>query len=155
MKPSAATQYCTFRVAHHLFGLPVQDVQEILLPLQMTPVPLADTVVGGLLNIRGRIVVAIDLRRRLGLARRTAADPRPANVVVRTEGSDVSFLVDEIGDVLELARACAEPPPISLRSLARGLITHVYQLEEELLLALDATRTAAVSAWPADDRQAA
>src|SRR5438874_826198 len=94
-------QYCTFYVDGHYFGLEVLNVQEIIRYQEMTRVPLAPSVVRGLINLRGQIVTAIDLRRRLGLTERPA-DQSPMNVVIRTDDEAVSLLVDEIGDVREV-----------------------------------------------------
>src|SRR5262245_62831776 len=94
-------QYCTFLVAGHYFGLDVMKVQEVIRHQQMTRVPLADSVVRGLINLRGQIVTAIDLRRRLEYPDRPT-DQLPVNVIVRTDEGAVSLLVDEIGDVLDV-----------------------------------------------------
>lgn len=137
---SKATQYCTFVIDEGLFGLEVERVQEILRPQEMTPVPLAHSSVRGLINIRGQIVPAIDLRQCLGLAE--ASDKaRPANVVVRTDDGPVSFLVDEIGDILLVDGARFEAPPDNLRGSARALIRGVFKLDGELLMVLGADET--------------
>ena len=102
----------------------------------MTPVPLAAAVVGGLINLRGRIVTALDMRTRLQLAPR-APGQLPVNVVVRHEEGVVSLLVDEIGDVVDVDDASAELPPETLPASAKALITSVYKLEPQLLLLLD------------------
>src|SRR5271166_2165306 len=94
-------QYCTFYVDGHYFGIDVLKVQEIIRYQEMTRVPLAPPVVQGLINLRGQIVTAIDLRRRLEMKDRPA-DQLPLNVVVQTDDGAVSLLVDEIGDVLQL-----------------------------------------------------
>src|SRR5215831_18399742 len=96
-------QYCTFYVAGHYFGLDVLKVQEIIRYQEMTRVPLAPPVVRGLINLRGQIVTAIDLRRRLELKERPA-DQFPVNVVVQTEDGPFSLLVDEIGDVINVSQ---------------------------------------------------
>src|SRR5262249_522652 len=103
-------QYCTFYLAGHYFGLDVLRVQEIIRFQDMTRVPLAPPVVRGLINLRGQIVTALDLRRRLDLPDRPA-DVQPVNVVVRTDDGAVSLLVDEIGDVLDVPEDLFERPP--------------------------------------------
>ncbi len=103
-------QYCTFYVDGHYFGLDVLRVQEVIRFQQMTRVPLASPVVRGLINLRGQIVTAIDLRRRLELSDRPA-DQLPLNVVVQTDDGAVSLLVDEIGDVLEVPASLFERRP--------------------------------------------
>ena len=115
-------------------------VQEVLRYQRITPIPLAPPVIEGLINLRGHIVTAVDLRRRLRLPPRP--DGRsPMNVVVRTEGGAVSLLVDEIGDVLDVDGELWESPPESLDPAVRGLIRAVYKLSDRLLLILDAERT--------------
>src|SRR3954454_19474696 len=95
-------QVCSFFLGGLRFGVDVQKVQEVVPYQEMTRVPLAPPTVRGLLNLRGQIVTGIDLRRRLDLPER-AGDSRPINVVLRGEESPVSFLVDEIGEVIEVA----------------------------------------------------
>src|SRR3954454_16474957 len=110
---ATAHQYCTFTVDGHYFGVDVLRVQEVIRAQPMTRVPLAPPVVRGLINLRGQIVTAIDLRRRLGMPDR-AADRPPVNVVVRTDDGAVSLLVDEIGDVIAPPEAAFERPPATL-----------------------------------------
>ena len=133
-------QYCTFYVAGHYFGLDVLKVQEIIRYQEMTRVPLAPPVVRGLINLRGQIVTALDLRRRLELDDRPA-DQLPVNVVVQTDDGAVSLLVDEIGDVLKVPEKLFEPPPETLKGTARELIRGAYKLADRLLLILDTERT--------------
>jgi purine-binding chemotaxis protein CheW len=106
----------------------------------MTRVPLAPPTVRGLLNLRGQIVTGIDLRRRLELPER-ASGSLPMNVVLRGEDSPVSFLVDEIGEVIEVAADAWERPPDTLQGRVRELIQGVYPLPDELLLVLDTAKT--------------
>ncbi len=133
-------QFSTFFVADLFFGVDVLRVQEVLRFQQMTRVPLAPDVIEGLINLRGQIVTAIDMRRRLRLPPR-AGDQMPMNMVVRTEDGAVSLLVDEIGDVLDVDSATYERPPENLDAAARELIRGVYKLKDRLLLILDAERT--------------
>src|SRR4051794_1631933 len=133
-------QFCTFYVDGHYFGVDVLKVQEIIRYQEMTRVPLAPPEVLGLINLRGQIVTAIDLRRRLELRDRPA-DQLPLNVVVRTDDGAVSLLVDEIGDVLEVSEKLFERPPETLRGTARELIRGAYKLPDRLLLILDTERT--------------
>jgi purine-binding chemotaxis protein CheW len=133
-------QYCTFYIDGHYFGLDVLKVQEVIRSQHMTPVPLAPAEVCGLINLRGQIVTAIDLRSRLKLPPRPA-DREPVNVVVRTDDGAVSLLVDEIGDVLEVPESLFERPPATLDPAARELVLGAYKLPERLLLILDTERT--------------
>ncbi len=129
-------QYCTFSLDGHYFGVDVLQVQEIIRYQEMTRVPLAPATVRGLMNLRGQIVTAIDLRRRLGMKDRPN-DQLPVNVVIHTEDGPVSLLVDEIGDVLEIPAQEFEPPPETLQGSARDLIHGAYKLKGRLLLLLN------------------
>jgi purine-binding chemotaxis protein CheW len=136
---TAERQFCTFYLQELFFGVEVQQVQEVIRYQSTTRVPLATDVVGGLINLRGQIVTAIDLRRRIGLPHRPN-DEQPMNVVVRAEGGAVSLLVDEIGDVVEVDEKMFEPPPDSLQGSGRELVKGVYKLKDALLLVLDTER---------------
>jgi len=136
-------QFSTFYLDRLLFGVEVARVQEVLRYQEMTPVPLAAPVVSGLINLRGQIVTALDLRRRLKLAER-ATDRLPMNVVVRVGEEAVSLLVDEIGDVFEVDDDAFELPPETLQGEARRLIRGAYKLEDKLLLVLDTDEVVSV-----------
>jgi purine-binding chemotaxis protein CheW len=133
-------QFCTFFLDGLRFGVDVQKVQEVVPYQEMTRVPLAPPTVRGLLNLRGQIVTGIDLRRRLDLADRPAAS-LPMNLVLRGEDNPVSFLVDKIGEVIEVQADTCERPPETLQGRVRELIQGVYPLPDELLLVLDTTKT--------------
>jgi purine-binding chemotaxis protein CheW len=133
----ASGQFATFFVADLLFGVDVLHVQEVLRFQVMTPIPKAPRAIEGLINLRGQIVTAIDMRRRLGLPPRDGKKS-PMNIVIRTSEGAVSLLVDEIGDVLDMDAATYERTPESLDPGARELIQGVYKLKDRLLLVLDA-----------------
>lgn len=129
-------QFCTFYLDGLLFGVDLQNVQEVIRFLKMTRVPLAPPAVCGLLNLRGQIVTALDLRGRLGL-KAGAADLQPMNVVVRSGDGAVNLQVDEIGDVVEVEDASFEPPPETLRGTVRTMILGVHKLSDRLMHVLD------------------
>ena len=139
-----ARQFCTFHLDNLFFGVEVEKVQEVLRFQEMTQVPLAPPVVRGLINLRGQIVTAIDLRRRLGLPDRPDGTV-PMNVVVRKDEGAVTLLVDEIGDVLEVEEEFFEGPPETLTGPGRELVRGVYKLDGRLLLILDTDRAVAVA----------
>lgn len=143
-------QLCTFSLDNLLFGVEVVNVQEVIRYQDMTKIPLASSMVRGLINLRGQIVTAIDMRARLGLA---ALDPthQPMNVVLRTSDGVVSLLVDEIGDVLQLDGREFERPPETLSGVFREVVLGVYKLEARLLLLLDVERIITLGS-PADHR---
>ena len=136
--------FCTFFLDGHFFGVPVQQVQEVIRYQEMTRVPLVPQVVSGLINVRGQIVTAIDLRRRLAMSERLA-DQLPMNVVVRTDDGALSLLVDEIGDVIEVEEKTFEQPPETLKGIAREMIRGVHKLPERLLLLLNTERVVNVA----------
>lgn len=143
---SDETQYCTFHLGNYYFGIDVAKVQEVLRYQEMTSVPLASNVVRGLINLRGEIVTAIDLRERLELSPRSG-DELPMNVVVRDDdGGAVAFLVDDIGDVLEIDPQSFEPPPATLKGVARELVQGVCKLEDRLLLILNTEKAVEIPA---------
>lgn len=141
---SEAHPYCTFLLAGGWFGVEVERVQEIIRHQVTTAVPHAPRSVAGLINLRGDIVPAIDLRRCLGLPEREA-DALPTNVVVRTADGAVSLLVDEIGDVLDVSEERHEAPPDNLREGMRDLIRQVCKLEDGLLMVLSTDSAIAVA----------
>ena len=141
----AGQQFCTFFLDGHLFGVPVPQVQEVIGFHDLTRVPLAPSVVEGVINLRGQIVVAIDLRRRLELGPR-AEGQLAMNVVVRSLDGAVSLQVDEIGDVIEVEAGTFEVPPETLHGPARAMILGVHKLEGKLLHVLDTEKAYRVSA---------
>jgi len=136
-------QFSTFVVDRLLFGVEVEKVQEVIRYQKMTRVPLAPHVVRGLINLRGQIVTAIDLRRRLDLHERASGD-LPMNVVIRQDDGAVSLLVDEIGDVLEVEEERFEASPETLDRRGRRLIRGVYKLPGSLMHVLDTDATVRV-----------
>jgi purine-binding chemotaxis protein CheW len=135
-----STLYATFAVQDRYVGVPVDRVQEVLRGQVLTPVPLAHEHIAGLLNLRGQIVTALDLRARLGLPARETDAPS-ANVIVTTEEGALSLVVDRLGDVVGVEDTWFEPPPDTLRSETRRLIKGAYKLDDALLLDLDLDET--------------
>jgi purine-binding chemotaxis protein CheW len=142
---SASRQYCTFLVGDLLMGFDVLEVQEVLRGRELTPVPLAPPAIRGLINLRGQIVTAIDLRRRLSLPDRAAADLAMI-VVVRLGDEVTAFLADKIGDVIEVDSDSFELPPETLAPVVQTLVIGVHKLPKQLLHILDAGRCAAIAA---------
>lgn len=134
-----ARQLCTFTLAGQCFGVDVERVQEVMRPQRTTRVPLAPPEVAGLINLRGQIVTALDLRRRLGFDERPERS-EPMNVVVRSAGEPVSLLVDQIGDVVDVDDSTFEPPPDTLAASAREMVLGAHKLPDRLLLVLDTDR---------------
>lgn len=142
-------QLCTFVVNDLLLGVDVVRVQEVIRQQTVTGVPLAPPVVSGLINLRGQIVTAVDLRRRLSLPPKE--DGQPAmNVVVSTPDAPVSLLVDEIGDVVEVSGSAFEQQPPTLAASLGAFLTGIYKLDHGLLLVLDVDRVANLSSTEDD-----
>ena len=141
----AQHEFVSVTVADQLFGIPVLQVQDVLGPQRITRVPLAPSEVAGSLNLRGRIVTAIDLRTRLRLP------PLPEgrkgmSVVVDHEGELYSILVDNVGEVLRLSAISAERSPATLDPTWRDVAGGVYRLEKTLLIVLNVARVLDFSA---------
>jgi purine-binding chemotaxis protein CheW len=136
---SCTRQYCTFYLDGLLFGIESQRIQEVIRDLELTSVPLAPPSVSGLMNLRGQIIVAIDLRQRLDLCRRSTG-AAPMCVVVRTPDGSVSLLADDIGDVVDVSIESFEPTPETMADGMRAVIVGVHKLEHQLMHVLDADR---------------
>jgi purine-binding chemotaxis protein CheW len=134
--------YATFYVDGAHFGVDALDVQEVLRHQPMTRVPLASDEVRGLINLRGQVVIAVDLRHRLGLGAR-ADDAAAMNLVVRTEDGPISLLVDRIGDVLPVDEDELERAPETVQGISRELLLGVIKLDTGLLHVLDVGRATA------------
>jgi purine-binding chemotaxis protein CheW len=133
------TEFITFTTAGQLFGLPIARVQDVFKPARITRVPLAGPEIAGVLNLRGRIVTAIELRSRLDLAPRDNGRP-PMAIGIESGPESFGLLVDAVGEVLKLADSEREPNPINLdRKLAR-VSAGVFRLDEQLLVILDIDR---------------
>jgi purine-binding chemotaxis protein CheW len=133
---TAEKQLCTFYLDNYCFGIDVLEVQEVFRNQEILTVSLASADISGLINLRGQIITAINLRLRLGMEPRPA-DMIPMNVVVRTQDEVMSLLVDQIGDVMEVSEDLYEQAPENIQGPMRELITGVYKLEDRLLLILD------------------
>jgi purine-binding chemotaxis protein CheW len=129
-------QYVSFVVNGQLLGIPVNTVQEVLNPQSITPVPKAPREIAGLLNLRGQIVTAVNLRRRLGLAD-LPSDRESMNVVVRHHNESFSLLVDEVGDVINVDAESLQPAPQTLDPLWKSVTKGVFRLERQLFVILD------------------
>ena len=148
---TAPSRFATVTVADMYFGIDVLNVQEVLRRQSMTRIPLAPDVIGGLINLRGQIVPAINMRRRLGLPLRDENE-NSMNVVARTQDGPVSLLVDEIGDVLDLDTASFEPAPENLNPQAKELIRGIFKLNNGLMLVLDTDKAAGIAVEAAQTR---
>jgi purine-binding chemotaxis protein CheW len=138
------SQLSTFHVGKYLFGVDVSLVQEVVRLQQMTPVPLAVPEIAGLINLRGEVLTAIDMRARLGLPPADGTRSR-VNIVVRIDDEPVSLLVDEISGVQEVSNVPFENTPTTVDAAVRELLIGSYTLPDRLLLALNASRVLAVN----------
>ncbi len=132
-------EFVTFTIAGQLFGIPVLQIQDVLSSYQITPIPLAPPEIKGSLNLRGRVVTAVDVRLRLGLSAR----PREAesmSIVAENEGELYSLMVDSVGEVLALSQSAYERNLPTLDAKFRAFSDGIYRLDKELLVVLDVNR---------------
>lgn len=134
-RAAVASQLCTFRLDDMMFAVDVKHVQEVIRYQEMTSVPLASRYIRGLINLRGQIVTAIDMRARLDLDEEGRS--LPMNVVVKTGEGVVSLLVDEIGDVLQPELSAFEEVPENLAATLKEMLGGIYKLDKGLLLLVD------------------
>jgi purine-binding chemotaxis protein CheW len=130
------TEFVTFNVAGQLFGLPIEQVQDVFKPTSITRVPLASAEIAGVLNLRGRIVTAIEMRSRLDAQPRDNGAEAMA-IGIEAKGESFGLIVDAVGEVLKLADFELEPNPINLDRKLAVLSHGVYRLEDRLLVVLD------------------
>lgn len=128
-------KYVSFWVENQLLGVPVNTVQEVLTPQSIAPIPKAKSEIAGLLNLRGQIVTAVDLRCRLGLPEHKIEDMY--NVVIRTSEEAFSLLVDEVGDVIDVNASELQPTPRTLDARWSNVTEGVFRLESRLFVILD------------------
>lgn len=129
-------EFLTFMLGGQMCGIPVKQVNDVLVPQRITRAPLSPPAVEGLMNLRGRIVTAVDMRRCLGQGPRED-DSRKMNVVVEDNGEMFSLIIDSIGDVLRLDASAQDDIPVTLGAAWREVVTAVYKLETQLLVILD------------------
>jgi purine-binding chemotaxis protein CheW len=133
---SDAVEYVTAVVGDQLFGLPISSVQDVFSPDRLTRVPLAPPEVAGVLNLRGRIVTAIDMRVRLGLPPREDRNVRMA-VGIDYAGEAYGLLIDSVGEVMKLSTEDREPVPANLDGAWAKMAQGIYRLDGQLLVILD------------------
>jgi purine-binding chemotaxis protein CheW len=144
---TALTEFVTFTVAGQTFGLPIARVQDVFKPSRITRVPLAGAEIAGVLNLRGRIVTAIDMRQRIDAGRRDSGASAMA-IGIEAKGESFGLLVDTVGEVLSLADLEREPNPINLDGNLAALSDGVYRLDDHLLVVLDVDRILDLRAEP-------
>ncbi|MCG8444498.1 MAG: chemotaxis protein CheW [Hyphomicrobiales bacterium] len=139
------TEFVTVHIGEQLFGLPINRVHDVFLPESITLVPLAPRDVAGVLNLRGRIVTAIDMRGRLGMPPRDAEET-PMAVGIEYGGESFGLLIDSVGEVLRLSTAELESNPINLDSRWARVSAGVYRLEGRLMVILNVDRVLSMEA---------
>ncbi len=132
-------EFVTFTIAGQLFGIPVLQIQDVLSSYQITPIPLAPPEIVGSLNLRGRVVTAIDVRLRLGLAARPK-EAESMSIVAENEGELYSLMVDSVGEVLALSQNAYERNLPTLDAKFRAFSDGIYRLDKQLLVVLDVNR---------------
>jgi purine-binding chemotaxis protein CheW len=138
------TEYVTVMIGDQLFGLPIHRVQDVFIADRLTEVPLAPPEVAGILNLRGRIVTAIDMRRRLGLPPLASAKPAMA-VGTEVKGESFGLVIDQVGEVMKLPRSGREPNPVNLDRRWARVSAGVHRLDGQLIVILDVDRVLELS----------
>jgi purine-binding chemotaxis protein CheW len=133
------TEYVTVMLGEQLFGLPISRVQDVFMLERLTRVPLSQPEIAGVLNLRGRIVTAIDMRRRLGLPKREDGK-KPMAIGIESKGESYGLLIDSVGEVLKLDEKLREPNPVNLDTRLSRVSAGVHRLEGQLLVVLDVDR---------------
>jgi purine-binding chemotaxis protein CheW len=139
------TEYVTAMIGGQLFGLPIVRVQDVFIPERLTRVPLAPPEIAGVLNLRGRIVTLIDLRRRFGLGKAEDGDSSMA-IGVESRAESYGLLIDSVGEVLKLDDAAREPNPINLDQRLARVSAGIYRLDGQLLVVVDVDRVLDIGA---------
>ncbi len=139
------TEYVTAMIGGQLFGLPILRVQDVFTPERLTRVPLAPPEIAGVLNLRGRIVTLVDMRRRLGLAQRDD-DGTPMAIGVELRGESYGLLIDSVGEVLKLDDGKREPNPINLDAGLALVSAGIHRLDGQLLILVDVDRVLDIGA---------
>jgi purine-binding chemotaxis protein CheW len=132
-------EYVTVTVGTQLFGLPISRVHDVFLPAGITPVPLARTEIAGILNLRGRVITVIDMRRRLDLPASDAPAERMA-IGMEWRGESYGLLVDSVGDVVKLTRESREAVPVNLDPAWAAIAAGVHRIADRLMVVLDVDR---------------
>ena len=137
-------EYVTAEIGGELIGLPILRVQDVFIPEGPTRVPLAPPEIAGMLNLRGRIVTLIDMRKRLGLAGQ--AEKASLAIGVESRGESYGLLIDAIGEVLKLDEDAREPNPVNLDSRLARVSMGIHRLNDRLLMLLDVDRVLDIAA---------
>jgi purine-binding chemotaxis protein CheW len=140
-----STEYVTAMIGGQLFGLPIARVQDVFIPDRMTPVPLSSPDIAGILNLRGRIVTVIDMRRRLGVVEQKSDQP-PMAIGIVCRGESYGLLIDDIGEVMTLPDNMRENNPVNLDARLAEVSSGVLRLDSQLLVVLDIDRVLHVGA---------
>jgi purine-binding chemotaxis protein CheW len=130
------SEFVTVTVGQHLFGLPIARVQDVFVPARITRVPLAQPEVAGILNLRGRVVTAIDMRRRLDLGARQDGESVMA-IGIELKSESYGLLVDSVGEVMQLPDSACEAKPSNIDGTQKRVAAGIYRLESQLMIVLD------------------
>jgi len=133
------TEYVTVTIGDHMFGLPIFRVQDVFVPVGLTRVPLAPPEVAGILNLRGRVVTAIDMRSRLDFGEREPGTPVMA-IGIELKGESYGLLVAAVGEVMQLHNSACEAKPANLDPRLSRVAAGIYRLEGQLMVVLDVDR---------------
>jgi purine-binding chemotaxis protein CheW len=143
---SGSNELVTAMIGGQLFGLPILQVQDVFAVTRLTRVPIAPPEIAGLLNLRGRIVTLIDLRRRFGFATTTTGGQQMA-VGIESKGESYGLLIDSIGEVMRLDANEREPVPVNLDPQIAAIAVGIHRLDGRLLVVADVERILDIGNW--------
>lgn len=143
MSEATTREYVTVKISGQFFGLPIEKVQDVFMPDAITQVPLALPEVAGVLNLRGRIVTAIDMRKRLNMPPNENASAQMA-VGLEFNGESYGLIIDEVGEVLKLDQSGLETNPSNLDPRWAAISAGVQRLDGQLMVILDVNRLLAI-----------
>ncbi len=136
LRPAGEIEYVTAWIAGQLFGIPIKRVHDVFEVERITRVPLAPVEISGVLNLRGRVVTALDMRTRLGLPPRESEKKRMA-IGIDQDGEAYGLLVDSMGEVLKLSASAIDGVPINMQREWAAISSGIYRLEDRLMIVLD------------------
>lgn len=134
-KNEKTNQFCGFKIAGEEYAIPVMDVQEVIKPQVVTPIPLAEDEIRGLINLRGQIVTCLSLRKLFG--QQDDLDKEHMNIIVRGEDNLFSFVVDEVTNIIDIDYNDVEPAPDTLRPSLKKYVDNIYKAKDSLVILLD------------------
>ena len=136
-------QLCGIKIGQSIYGIPILRVQEIVMPHQLTPIPLAQKYIDGLINLRGQIVLSLNMREIMGIEEEYPS--KYMNVIIKGKDSIYSLKIDEIVDIIDVDDNCFEKTPKIINDKIGNFIKGIYKLKEKIVILLDLDKVLKIS----------